>query len=54
MHPQLPWEAHGIEVTSFKTLHDLQSLPMVDKQTLRAAARMLTQCRILIARANLA
>jgi phenylacetate-CoA ligase len=31
------YAAHGIELTSFKTLHDLQSLPMVDKQMLRAA-----------------
>jgi phenylacetate-coenzyme A ligase PaaK-like adenylate-forming protein len=31
------YAAHGIEAASFKTLHDLQSLPMVDKQLLRAA-----------------
>jgi len=31
------YAAHGIEAASFKTLHDLQSLPMVDKQMLRAA-----------------
>ncbi len=31
------YAAHGIEAGSFKTLHDLQSLPMVDKQLLRAA-----------------
>jgi phenylacetate-CoA ligase len=31
------YAAHRIEAASFKTLHDLQSLPMVDKQMLRAA-----------------